>query len=49
MFSQAFTCEKVRCRTRTNNEQPITNNFIVAGAAGLEPAACGFGDRHSTN
>jgi len=22
---------------------------LVAGAAGLEPAACGFGDRHSTN
>lgn len=21
--------------------------FKIAGAAGLEPAACGFGDRHS--
>ena len=26
-----------------------SSGFAVAGAAGLEPATCGFGDRRSTN
>ena len=42
--------------TLTDNE-PFTftrqivaiNVVVLAGAAGLEPAAYGFGDRHSTN
>ena len=25
------------------------DSFLIAGAAGIEPATCGFGDRHSTS
>lgn len=38
--------KKIRCPWKA---QQTNTGFYDAGAAGLEPAAYGFGDRHSTN
>ncbi len=49
LFSLFHLLKKFVAASTGQRTQETNNKFLIAGAAGVEPAAYGFGDRHSTN